>query len=84
MAKLKPLFKKGSKRVHKNYCPISLRPLLSKIIEKVHDQRQSFLDKINIIYRCQSGFRNVFTTNSCLSYLNNKITTILNLVFIPV
>ena len=76
IAKLKPLFKKGSKTDPKNYCPISLLPLVSKIIEKViHDQTQRFLDKNDIIYRYQSGFRKFFSTDSCLSYLNNKIAT---------
>ena len=43
LAKLKPLFKKGSKTEPKNYRPISLLPLVSKIIEKViHDQTQAF------------------------------------------
>ena len=46
------------------------------MIQKVvHDQTQSFLDKNNIIYRYQSGFRKFFSTDSCLSYLNNKIDT---------
>ena len=76
IAKLKPLFKKGSKTDPKNHCPISLLPLVSKIIEKViHDQTQRFLDKNDIIYRYQSGFRNFFSTNLYLSYLNNKIAT---------
>ena len=50
--------------------------LVSKITEKVtYDQTQSFLDKNDIIYRYQSGFRKFFSTDSCLSYLNNKIAT---------
>ena len=70
IAKLKPLFKNRPP----NYRPISLLPLVSKIIEKViHDQTQTFLDKNDIIYRYQSGFRTFFSTDSCLSYLNNKI-----------
>ena len=70
IAKLKPMFKKGSKTAPKNYRPISLLPLVSKIIEKViRDQTQSFLDKNDIIYRYQSGFRKFFSTDSCLSYL---------------
>ena len=35
IAKLKPLFKKGSKTDPQNYRPISLLPLVSKIIDKV-------------------------------------------------
>ena len=43
IAKVKPLFKKGSKKYPQNYCPISLSPLLSKIIERiVHEQTGVF------------------------------------------
>ena len=73
-AKLKPLFKKGSRTECKNYRPISLLPLVSKIIEKViHNQVDSFLRSHNIIYKYQSGFRTSHSTNSCLSYLSNKV-----------
>ena len=36
---------------------------------------QNFLDKNNIIYKYQSGFRNFFPTDLCLSYSNNQIAT---------
>ena len=76
IAKLKPLFKKGSRTAPKNYCPIPLLPLISKIIEKViHDKTQKYLYDYNILYRYQSGFRKPYSTDSCLSYLNNKIAT---------
>ena len=46
IAKLKPLFKKGCPTLSRNYRPISLLPLISKIIEKVvHNQTQAFLDE---------------------------------------
>ena len=73
-AKLKPLFKKGSSTEPKNYRPISLLPLISKLIEKViHDQTQEFLVENKILYKYQSGFRGNHSTDSCLSYLNDKI-----------
>ena len=60
----------------RNYRPISLLPILSKIIENIiHDQTQEFLSKNKIIYRFQSGFRKYYFTNTCLGHLTDKITT---------
>ena len=43
IAKLKPIYKKEAKTKPKNYRPISLLPLLSKIIERIiHNQTQEF------------------------------------------
>ena len=51
VAKLKPLFKKGSKFEPKNFRPISLLTLISKVLEKViHDQTQTFLTDNSILY----------------------------------
>ena len=72
--KLKPLFKKGSKPDPKNYRPISLLPLVSKLIEKaIHLQTQEYLDKNGLLYKFQSGFRKNFSTDSCLVQLTNFI-----------
>ena len=47
IAKLKPIHKKESKTEPKNYRPISLLPLISKIMEKViHNQTKLFLEII--------------------------------------
>ena len=74
IAKVTPLFKKGSKTDPKNYRPISLLPIISKVIEKVvYEQTQKYLDTSNILFRSQSGFRKNFSTDWCLSYLSNKI-----------
>ena len=63
IAKLKPLYKKEAKTKPKNYWLISLLPLLSKIIERIiHNQTQEFLDKNNILYKYQSGFRKHHST----------------------
>ena len=74
IAKFKPLYKKGSKTNPKNYRPVSLLPLVSKVIEKViHNETDIFLNKNKILYKYQSGFRKSFSTNSCLTLLTDKI-----------
>ena len=74
IAKLKPLFKKGSKTNPSNYRPISLLPLISKVIEKlIHEQTSTFLSKNEILYNYQSGFRKNHSTDSFLTFLYDKI-----------
>ena len=59
-----------------NYRPISLLPLLSKIIERiVHDQTEDFLSKNKLLYRFQLVFRKNYSTSTCLGHLTDKITT---------
>ena len=74
IAKLKPLFKKDSKTNPKNYCPISLLPLMSKVQQRiVQEQSIKFLDKHNILNKFQSGFRKNHSIDFCLPYLTDKI-----------
>ena len=74
IAKVKPLFKKGSKTDPSNYRPISLLPLLSKVVERVVlNQTEEFLSLIKVLYDYQSGFRKNHSTDTCLSFLNDKI-----------
>ena len=74
IAKVKPLFKKGSKTDPSNYRPISLLPLLSKVFERVVlDQTEEFLSLNKILYDYQPGFRKNHSTDACLSFLNDKI-----------
>ena len=70
IAKLIALFKKGSRTEAKNYRPISLLPLLSKLFEKViHIQIEKNLNSSDILYTYQSGFRPKHSTESCLTHL---------------
>ena len=58
----------------KNYRPISLLPLISKVLEKViHNQTQTFLTENNCLYCYQSSFRKFHSKDTCLAYLNDKI-----------
>ena len=73
VAKLKPLYKKGSLTEPYNYRPISLCPLISKVIEKViHDQASTSLNLKNLLNTYQSVFRKKHSTDFCLSHLNDK------------
>ena len=75
-AKLKPLYKKGTKTDPNNSRPISLLPIVSRIFEKViHNQTMEYLMDNNIIYKYQSGFRKNHSTDTSLSYLTDKILT---------
>ena len=48
---------------------------MSKVLERiVHEQTMKFLDKHNILYKFQSGFRKLHSTNIWLSYLTDKIS----------
>ena len=74
IAKLKPLYKKGKKTDPKNYRPISLLPVISKILQKViHDQTMEFVTKKNFLYKFQSDLRKFHSTDSYLSYLQDKV-----------
>ena len=59
-----------------SYRPISLLPLLSKVIERnVHEQTENFLSRNKIIERFQLGFWKNNLQNICLGNLTDKITT---------
>ena len=74
IAKIVPIYKKGSKNEGTNYRPVSLLPTLSKIIEKVVDKQiRDFLESNNLIYSNQYGFRKGHETQHALLKFNNLI-----------
>ena len=76
LAKLKPLYKKGSKTDPKSYRRISVLPIVSKVIEEIiHDQTMEYLTDNKILCRYQSGFRKNHSTDTCHSYMTDKILT---------
>ena len=74
IAKLKGLFRKGSKSDPKNNRPISLLPVVSKIIDKtIQIQIQEYVNKNGLLYKYQLDFPANFSTDSCLVQLNDFI-----------
>ena len=58
----------GTRNDPKNYRPISLFPLVSKIIKQsIHFQIEDHLNKKKLIYMYQSGFRRNHSTDICLA-----------------
>ena len=79
-AKITPIFKSGDKSNVGNYRPISVLPVISKIIERtVHNQLYTYLFSRNILSYSQSGFRSNHSTTTTLlevqDYILNNIWT---------
>ena len=74
LAKVSPVFKKGNKSDMNNYRPISVLSVFSKILERlVYKRVYSFLEKNNILYGSQFGFRKGLSTSMALLEFLNKI-----------
>ncbi len=73
-ARVVPLFKKGNSNFEGNYRPVSILPVVSKIFERlVYDQYYSYLCSNDLIYKYQSGFRKMFSTDHALTFLADNI-----------
>ena len=58
IAEISPLFKSKERYIMNNYRPISLLLVISKILEKIYHSRVSkFMEKYNLFYESQYGFR---------------------------
>ena len=63
VAKITPTFKSGNSSLPENYRPISVLPVLSKILEKaMHNELINYLEQENLLNDCQYGFRSKRST----------------------
>ncbi|PFX15504.1 putative RNA-directed DNA polymerase from transposon BS [Stylophora pistillata] len=73
-AKVTPLHKSGSKDDPRNYRPISVLPVVSKVLERlIHKQLASFFDDHNLLCKLQSGFRRMHSTETAVTYFADEI-----------
>ena len=74
IARIIPVFKKGSKIEVSNYRPISLLSIFNKILEKLmYNRLVIFLEKNQLIYHGQYGFRSNHSTSHALLLITDKI-----------
>lgn len=71
-----PIFKEGDRHSVNNYRPISVLPILSKILEKILNKRLvEFLEEKTILSDNQFGFRKDRSTEDAVNNLVNYITS---------
>ena len=74
LAKVVPVFKSEDEIDPNNYRPISLLSIFNRIFEKLmYNRLKSFLDKQNLLYNCQYGFREKCSTQHALIDIVNRI-----------
>lgn len=74
LAKIVPIFKNDDPTVLTNYRPISILPVMSKILEKLaYNRLSSFLNNHSILYEHQYGFRKSHSTYMAISHLTEKL-----------
>ena len=75
IARVLPIFKSGDQELYVNYRPVSVLPVISKLMEKVVYKRlYSYLIKNNILFHNQYGFRKNVSTSHALIHLYDKIS----------
>ena len=79
IAKVMPIFKSGNKESIENYRPISILSVFTKVFGKVmYKHLINFVDKNDILYKYQFGFRRQHSTNHAVITLVEKITNALD------
>ncbi len=78
-AKVIPLYKSGSVDEVSNYRPVSILPQLSKVLEKLFEIRlRNYIDKNDLIFKGQYGFRKCHSTNLALNQMVDMIINALD------
>ena len=74
IARITPIYKGGLKDIPSNYRPISILPVLSKLIEKLtYNRLIKYIDKKSILNSSQFGFRKVHSTSHAITSICEKI-----------
>ena len=79
IANVVPIFKSGDDMVFSNYRPVSVLPVLSKILERLmYNQLILYLNRHDLLYEYQFGFQKGKSTHMALITLIDKISEALD------
>ena len=74
LAKVIPVFKKGDSKLINNYIPISLLPVISKVLEKIiANQLSQYFEDNKLFHDNQYGFRTGLSTEYATIELTDRI-----------
>lgn len=69
-----PLFKNGDRNCVNSYRPVSILPIVSKVLEKIVAKQLSYyLESNKLLSNCQHGFRCRLSTETALTTITDKI-----------
>ena len=72
--KVTPLHKSGTKDDPRNYRPISVLPVVSKVLERlICKQLACYFDDHSLLCKSQSGFRRMHSTETAVTYFADEI-----------
>ena len=76
LSKITPIFKSGEDNDANNYRPISLLSNFNRIFEKImYNRMKDYIDKHNLLYSSQYGFRKGHSTQHAILDIVNAIQT---------
>ena len=79
VAKISPILKSGNTKIPENYRPVSVLPVLSKILEKaVYSKLLSYLEKNKLLTKFQFGFCKQRSTKMAATHLCDQIRREMN------
>ena len=85
IAKVIPIFKKGDNTLTSNYRPISLLPVISKVIENIiYNQLSLYFESSKLFSDSQYGFRPNHSTEHATLELTDRITSAMDNIDVPI
>ena len=85
IANVVPIFKKGDRTLTNNYRPISLLPVISKVIETtIYNQLSLYFESNTLFSDSQYGFRPTHSTEQATLELTDRITSAMDNNEVPI